>query len=154
MKWVEEKNYRLINSKKGMTLVEILVALALLAIIATAFMPLFVNYYKNIREGGKIAQNSYRRASRMERVISAETTGGTYKTEVADVPITFAATTGNKTQVTFSAENTLKVKGSVLTDNYKDPDEYTYAMYTGQMTGNQLACFPNVISDDFSKKVI
>ena len=149
-----KKVKQLLHSNKGMTLVEMLVALTLLALIAMTFVPAFSSYYRSIRKAGDIAQDSYRRASRMERVISGSTTDYTYEQSVSSVPITFTTDSAHPTTVSFSGRNEIEVNGSVLTDNYLAPDENTYSTFTAHITGNQMACFPSVISDDFSTKTI
>ena len=145
---------QLLRSTVGMTLVEMLVALTLLALIALTFIPAFSSYFKNIRTAGDRAVDAYRRASRMERVISGSTTDYTYEQSVSSVPITFTTDSAHPTTVSFSGRNEIEVNGSVLTDNYLAPDENTYSTFTARITGNQMACFPSVISDDFSTKTI
>lgn len=145
---------QLLRSTVGMTLVEMLVALTLLALIALTFIPAFSSYFKNIRTAGDRAVDAYRRASRMERVISGSTTDYTYEQSVSSVPITFTTDSAHPTTVSFSGRNEIEVNGSVLTDNYLAPDENTYSTFTAHITGNQMACFPSVISDDFSTKTI
>lgn len=54
---------QLLRSTVGMTLVEMLVALTLLALIALTFIPAFSSYFKNIRTAGDRAVDAYRRAS-------------------------------------------------------------------------------------------
>ena len=147
----------LFSSNKGMTLVEMLVALTLLALIALTFIPAFSSYYNTIKKAGDTARDSYRRASRMERVVSGSTTEFTYEQSVSSVPISFTSTnpdTGDETVVSFSGTNQIDVNGSVLTENYIDPNENTFSTFTAHITGNQMACFPSVISDDFSTKTI
>ncbi len=149
-----KKVKQLFGSNKGMTLVEMLVALALLALIALTFIPAFSNYYRTIRTAGDNARDTYRRSSRMERVISGSTTEFTYEQSVSSVPISFTTDADTPSMVSFSGTNQIDVNGSVLTENYIEPTENTFSTFTAHITGNQLACFPSVISDDFSTKTI
>ena len=56
-----------VKQKQGMTLVETLVAMALIMLIIFTFTPLFLQNFKNIRTAGEVTKSSYEKASLLEQ---------------------------------------------------------------------------------------
>ncbi|MDO4847129.1 MAG: prepilin-type N-terminal cleavage/methylation domain-containing protein [Clostridiaceae bacterium] len=145
-----------LGSRKGMTLMEVLVAMTLLVLIIMVFTPLFMTYFRNLRTAGEITQKTYRRASIMERLI-ANPDGSNdvgYETSVAAVPITLTA---GSTTVDFSlAENAAgyvgNVRGTMVSESINNDDSYV-SFYTPS-TGSTMVSFPASLTDDFITKDI
>ncbi len=142
-------------SKKGMTLVEVLVAMTLLVLIVMVFTPLFMTYFRNTRIAGEKTKTTYERASIMERLIAnpggSNDTG--YETSVGAVPITLKA--GTQTPVSFSNEGSNPlgaVHGTMVSESLERDD--SYVSFFTPSTGSTMICFPAELTDDFITKDI
>ena len=149
-------------SRSGMTLTEVLVAMTILVIIFTVFTPLFYQYYNNVHTAGEITQTSYQKQSLMERLIANKGSNSydlvgegsvSYETPCAGVPIKIGIKNDTGKNIDFTAEGT-QLDGTVIMSNYATTSENDYVTYVGVDAGLRLSCFPNVISDDFSRKTI
>ena len=147
--------FRLTKSKKGMTLVEVLVALTLLSLIILVFTPLFMNYYRNIRTAGDITRSTYRRTSLMERLVAnkgkANDTG--YETHVSAVPLTMTSAVSSSVTVNFPLSDSERtVEGNIISENSNKSNSYS-TFYTNPLS-NGMVCFPAQLTDDFIQKDI
>lgn len=139
---------RRLRSRKGMTLVEVLVAMTLLTLIILVFTPLFMNYYKNLRTAGELTQKTYERTSLMERLVANPYKNDTgYETYVAkgNLPLQLS---GGGTTVDFNAD----IEGQLVSESLNDDGSYV-SFYTPS-TSDTMVCFPAVITDDFLTKDI
>lgn len=72
------------SSKKGFTMLEILVALAVLGVISAVFFPIISGYLSNLRQAGLRNQQTIRSQGELNLGIAARLT-----TDFADIPISF-----------------------------------------------------------------
>ena len=147
--------FQKVKARKGMTLVEVLVALTLLSLIILVFTPLFMNYYRNIRTAGDITRTTYKRTSLMERLVAnagnANDTG--YETHVSNVPIILKNANNQSISVSFPlSDRDNVVEGNIISENKNTPNSYA-TFYTRPLS-NGMVCFPAQLTDDFIKKDI
>ncbi len=145
---------RTLGSKKGMTLVELLVSLTLLMLIILTFTPLFVQNFRNIRTAGEVTSQSYEKASLLERLIANKGNNAAgYEISVSDVPIEMSKEGDASTSISFG-ENTSAgvVNGTIIASNPYSLNSYS-TFYTNDNTSRML-CFPNTLNDDFLTKKI
>ena len=139
-----------VKQEQGMTLVEMLVAMALVMLIIFTFTPLFLQNFKNIRTAGEITRTSYEKVSIIERLIAnkGENAAG-YEISVSDVPLTMTKK-GDSTvdPISFGADTSAgTVNGTIIASNPNTPNSYS-TFYTNDTTSRML-CFPSNLTDDF-----
>lgn len=138
-----------VSRKQGMTLVETLVAMALIMLIIFTFTPLFLQNFKNIRTAGDITSTSYEKASLLERLIAnkGENAPG-YEISISDVPIVMTKDGDSTQKITFGADTSAgEVNGTLIASNPSTPNSYS-TFYTNDNTSRML-CFPSNLTDDF-----
>ena len=138
------------RSKRGMTLVEVLVALTLLTLIILVFTPLFMNYYKNIYTAGEMTKKTYYRASLMERLVANKGRNNDedydYEFNYAGAPLVLTDTEDTDVHPTLSLE------GNVIAET---PDSLNaYVTFYSKRSSSSMVCFPSSITDDFVTKDI
>ena len=139
---------RRLHSRKGMTLVEVLVAMTLLTLIVLVFTPLFMNYYRNVRTAGELTQKTYERTSLMERLVANPYKNDTgYETHVTkgNLPLTLTA---GSTTVDFSDD----IEGQLISESLNDGG--SYVSFYSPNTSDTMVCFPASLTDDFLTKDI
>ncbi len=143
----------ILSSVKGMTLSEILVAMALIVLIIMVFTPAFLSYYQNIRTAGQVTQKTYERASLMERLVANKGDGNAkgYETEVTGIPLKLSSASGSA-MVDFSTADYGDIKGRVILESPNRQD--SYATFYTESASNTMICFPSVLTDDFLTKDI
>ncbi len=132
-----------------MTLVETLVAMALIMLIIFTFTPLFLQNFKNIRTAGDITSTSYEKASLLERLIAnkGENAPG-YEISISDVPLIMTKDGDSTKKITFGADTSAgEVNGTLIASNPNTPNSYS-TFYTNDNTSRML-CFPSNLTDDF-----
>ncbi|MBE6835545.1 MAG: prepilin-type N-terminal cleavage/methylation domain-containing protein [Ruminococcaceae bacterium] len=151
-------------SKRGMTLVEVLVAMSILMIIIFTFTPLFAQYYRNIRQSGELTRKTYEKASLIERLLSNRDSDnkGAYETYNVGVPLElYVKNSSNTTLKTLdfhtkaNSNYVSKVEGNMVTtdgDKSNSGNEYT-TIYLGS-TSQRLIAFPKALTDDFIEKEV
>lgn len=154
---VKSNNYRTkLRSRKGMTLVEVLVAMTLLTLIILVFTPMFMSYYRNLRTAGELTQKTYERASLMERLIANPNNNDDgYETSVSSVPIKLTVD-GTTTTVDFDPSSTdfdsLYVDGTMVSESLNGENSYV-SFYTAS-TSDMMVAMPTTLTDDFLTKDI
>lgn len=141
-----KKRENVLLSKQGMTLTEMLVALALLMLIIFTFLPLFMSTYRNIYTSGQKTQQTFEKTSLMERLISSKGNNAAgYESSVTNVPLKL--TTGGTT-VSFGTQagDINRVSGTVIASGTSG-DQYT-TFYTAE-NHSRIICFPTSLTDDF-----
>lgn len=140
------KRENVLFSKQGMTLTELLVALALLMLIVVTFLPLFTTTYRNIYTAGQKTQQTYEKMSLMERLISSKGNNEAgYESSVTNVPLKLS--TGTTTVSFGTQENDIdRVSGTVIASGTSG-DQYT-TFYTAE-SHSRMICFPTSLTDDF-----
>jgi len=147
--------YGTLRSKRGMTLVEVLVALTLLTLIILVFTPLFMNYYRMTRTAGEITQKTYHRASIMERLVANR--GGNesgYEFDMIGIPLTLTSKQTPSVTATFSSTgaNNISVDGNTIVETASSSN--AYVTFYAKSTSTSMTCFPASITDDFLTKDI
>ena len=149
-------------SKRGMTLVEVLVAMTILMIIIFTFTPLFAQYFRNVKSSGEMTRQTYEKASLIERLLSNRDSdnNNAYETYNVGVPLELyvknASNTTLKTLDFHTATNSnyvSEVEGNLVTtdgDKTNSGNEYT-TIYLGG-TSQRLVAFPKALTDDFIEK--
>lgn len=138
-----------VKQKQGMTLVETLVAIALIMLIIFTFTPLFLQNFKNIRTAGEVTKSSYEKASLLERLIAnkGENAPG-YEISVSDVPLTMTKDGDTDKSVSFGSDSSAgQVHGTIIASNPNTPNSYS-TFYVSDNTSRML-CFPSNLTDDF-----
>lgn len=105
-----------IKIKKGFTLIELIVSIALLAIISISFLAMFLNGITGIINAGKKSTNHYNAQDEIEKNIdnSTETAGGAVSSNSCSITgMCFNGTyyppvTGRKIDVTYVYGNSTK----------------------------------------------
>lgn len=160
MKALFKKLKSKLSSDKGMTLVEVLVAMSILMLIIFTFTPLFANYYKNIYQAGETTKNTYNKASLIERLLANRDSinPDAYETKQTGVPLELYVKSGGSTvsTITFGTEDedAANISGTLVTTDGKDengrrggPGEYT-SFYI-HSADSKMICFPSSLTDDF-----
>lgn len=138
-----------VKQKQGMTLVETLVAIALIMLIIFTFTPLFLQNFKNIRTAGEVTKSSYEKASLLERLIAnkGENAPG-YEISVSDVPLTMTKDGDTDKSISFGSDSSAgQVHGTLIASNPNTPNSYS-TFYVSDNTSRML-CFPSNLTDDF-----
>ena len=138
-----------VKQKQGMTLVETLVAMALVMLIIFTFTPLFLNNFKNIRTAGEVTKSSYEKASLLERLIAnkGENAPG-YEISVSDVPLTMTKQGDTDLSISFGSDSSAgQVHGTLIASNPNTPNSYS-TFYVSDNTSRMLS-FPSNLTDDF-----
>lgn len=76
-----------LREKTGMTLTEVLVALAVLSIAIMCFLPLAQSSFKNIYTVGEATKSNYRAVGLIERLIGNNGANGAYEVSTDNVPL-------------------------------------------------------------------
>ena len=149
MKSIFKKFKSTVNKKQGMTLVETLVAMAILMLIIFTFTPLFLQNFKNIRTAGEITGSSFEKASLLERLIAnkGENAPG-YEISISDVPLTMTKQGDTDKSITFGSDSSAgQVNGTLIASNPNTVNSYS-TFYTNDNT-SRMVCFPSNLTDDF-----
>ncbi|MGN0569839.1 MAG: hypothetical protein ACI4N4_04965 [Candidatus Fimenecus sp.] len=160
-----------LKEKRGMTLVETLTALTILALIIFCFAPLYLSYFDTIKISGEKMKSTYTEAGKIQSLIGGKGTGATsgYESNVSSIPLIFTAptTTVTRDSVTQTVEQTLvsvrtasnpdgaldPISGSFIFSNPSDIKAGFSTIYTDSINSN-IKCFPTSLTDDFVKAYI
>lgn len=157
-----------LKEKSGMTLVEVLTAMTILALMIFCFAPLFLSYLQTINISGATLQKAYDKAGVMQRLIGNKQTGENtgYEVGVSSIPLTLNAPNTTITRGTGAETRTATVNGVSLTmgnqlDNMiggainTNPDDPFSGFTTVYGTFNSsIKCFPSSLTDDFKEAYI
>ncbi len=155
------------GNKRGMTLVEVLTAMAILSLLIFCFSPLFLTYFDAIKIAGEEIQEVQMESGILQTVIGNYDAGkgGSYSANVTDIALELSTpTTANLTReksdgttistvmngkVTVAIGNQLDdVKGDFLVSDPTDiGNGYTTIKAQGSSSG--LVCYPKTLTDDF-----
>lgn len=136
----------LLADKKGLTLVETLVALTILTLVLFCVTPLFVINFDTIKISGKKAKDVYANASILQKVLGNfetgdETANAGYDVNVANADITLS---GNGTSYM------VKSQGDLLVSNPENIAD-GYATVKGDAPNSCFQVFPQSLTDDFKE---
>lgn len=160
MKTENKKSGKILKTANGMTLVEMLVAISLLALIIFCFMPLFMSYYQNIKTSGAIVNKNYTKVGLIEKLIGNTGSNSGYEYEVEGIPLQMSVKDKTGQQIIVKSKETENGSGNSQMINGNNivatPDAATTGFttfYANSVTSTML-CFPSHISDDFKEKTI
>lgn len=160
-----------LKNKKGLSLVETLTALSLLALIMFCFAPLMASYFKTIQISGEKIQTTYREAGILQKLIGNKGTGANsgYESNVSAIPLVFnvpeTMVTKNGVQQKVDATSVAigtqsgmanlldPVKGNFIVSNPDNLAEGFSTIYTDSINSS-IKCFPSTITDDFKTAYI
>lgn len=136
----------LFEDKKGLTLVETLVALTILTLLLFCITPLFITNYDTIKVSGNKAKQVYINAGIMQKILGNfetgdETANAGYDIDVASADITLS---GN------GADYTVKAQGDLLVSN---PGNISsgFATVVADSPDSTFQVFPKSLTDDFKE---
>lgn len=134
------------KDKKGMTLVETLVALTILALVLFCVTPIFLVNFDTIRISGDKAVDIHRNAGIMQKVLGNfetgdETANAGYDIDVASAAITLS---GNELSYTVAAQ------GDLLVSNPNDISK-GFATVKVDTPNSSFQVFPKSLTDDFKE---
>ena len=156
-----------LGNKRGMTLVEVLTAMAILSLIIFCFSPLFLTYFDAIKIAGDEVKDVQMQSGILQTVIGNFDVGkgGNYSANVTDIALeltTPSSATLSRTNnsgstvsanmngaVTVAIGNQIDdVKGDFLVSDPTNPGRgYTTIKAQGSSSG--LVCYPKSLTDDF-----
>ena len=155
------------GNKRGMTLVEVLTAMAILSLLIFCFSPLFLTYFSAIKVAGEEIKDVQMQSGVLQTVIGNYDAGkgGNYSANVTDIALELSTpTTANLSRennngvtintlmngkVTVAIGNQLdEVKGDFLVSNPTDLGN-GYTTIKAQGTASGLVCYPKTLTDDF-----
>ncbi len=136
----------LFNDSRGLTLVETLVAITILALVLFCITPLFLANLDTIRTSGDKAVKVYHNAGIMQKILANfktgdETDNAGYDIDVANANITL---TGNGLSLSVNAQ------GDLLVSNPTDISE-GYATVMADSPDSTFQVFPKTLTDDFKE---
>lgn len=157
-----------LSNKRGMTLVEVLTAMAVLSLIMFCFTPLFLTYFNSIKIAGDEIKDVQMQSGILQTVIGNFDAGkgGNYSANVSEIALELSTP---NTSVSLSRENASgatisavlnqpitvaigneldAVKGDFLVS---DPENLrgSYTTVVTQGTSSGLVCYPKTLTDDF-----
>lgn len=136
----------LFNDRKGLTLVETLVAITILALVLFCITPLFLANLDTIRISGDKAVKVYNNAGIMQKILANFETGDDtdnagYAVNVANTSITLS---GNGINVPINAQ------GNLLVSNPNDISD-GYSTVMADSPDSTFQVFPKSLTDDFKE---
>ena len=161
------KNY--LSNKSGMTLVEVLTAMAILSLIIFCFTPLFLNYYKTITLAGEKIAEVNTQSGIMQTVIGvADTSTPTsYSAPIAEMALSLKVAQ-NTSVYRGDSQKTVNAGASITMGEGKDIEDITgnflfsdkddllnsYVTVNSAGSGAAFTCYPSSLTDDFYKAPI
>lgn len=155
-----------LKEKRGMTLVETLTALTILALIIFCFAPLYLSYFNTIKISGNKLKATYTEAGKLQSLIGGKGTGANsgYESNVSSIPLVFnspetVVTQDSVTQTVPQTSVAVKtaanpngkidpIGGSFIFSNPTDIKAGFSTIYTNSINSN-IKCFPTSLTDDF-----
>lgn len=155
------------GNKRGMTLVEVLTAMAILSLIIFCFTPLFLTYFKAITVAGTEIQDVQEQSGILQTVIGNYSAGkgGNYSANVTEIGLelttpssaTLTRTNSGGTTVTATLNGAVTVAMGNQIDDIKadyltsDPTNLAngYTTIKAQGSSSGLVCYPKTLTDDF-----
>ncbi len=156
------------GNKRGMTLVEVLTAMAILSLLIFCFTPLFLTYFESIRIAGDELKDVQLQSGVLQTVIGNYNVGkgGQYSANVTEIAlelstpsqnVVLSRTNTNGTTVSTNLNSPVTIALGTDLDNVKgdflvsDPSNLAagYTTISAQGTSSGLVCYPKTLTDDF-----
>ena len=141
---------RKLGEKRGMTLVEMLVALAVLTIAIMCFLPLAQTTMRNLFTIGERTSANYKAVGLVERLIGNSGANGDYEVSTEDVPLQMTV----KSESIMSNSSSLQsIDGASLLSNPAIGGNGLSTFICDSVTA-KMVCYPTHVADDFLTKTI
>lgn len=139
-----------LREKTGMTLTEVLVALAVLSIAIMCFLPLAQSSFKNIYTVGETTKSNYRAVGLIERLIGNNGANGAYEVSTDNVPLQMQVK-----NIAIQANNgTMQSINGASIVSKPENVEAGFSTFICDSVTAKMVCYPSHISDDFLTKTI
>ncbi len=159
MKSIRKKAENKLQDKQGMTLVEVLVAMAILMVALITFLPLAQSSFQNIALAGKRIKEGYYSVGVIEKLIGNDGANGAYETVTANMPLEFHSEKSGVTPLKANDKAVNKderlqtINGHSIISTPEAPGKGFSTFICNSVTA-QMVAFPRHISDDFMRKAI
>lgn len=139
-----------LREKTGMTLTEVLVALAVLSIAIMCFLPLAQSSFKNIYTVGEATKSNYRAVGLIERLIGNNGANGAYEVSTDNVPLQMKV----KNIAIQANDGTMQSINGASIVSKPENVEAGFSTFICDSVTAKMVCYPSHISDDFLTKTI
>lgn len=139
-----------IKDKRGMTLTEMLVAMAVLVIAIMCFLPLVQTSFKNVYFAGERTKENYAAVGLIEKLIGHTGANGNYEVSTDNVPLRMQA----KTEAIQSNTAPLQSINGVTISSKPDSLTAGFSTFICDSVTAKMVCYPSHIADDFRYKTI
>lgn len=163
----------ILKERKGLSMVETLTALTILALIIFCFAPLFLSYFQTIRISGDTLKDVYAESGRLQKLLSTSTSdnSGSYYADLSAIPLVFNSPQTNVTNSsgTQTVEaSSVAVSSQVNTSGMLDPIKGVvinsqpsgfdisagYSTVKTYSLNSDIRCYPTTLTDDFKTAYI
>lgn len=141
---------RKLGEKRGMTLVEMLVAMAVLTIAIMCFLPLAQTLFRNLYTVGERTSSNFKSAGLVERLIGNSGANGDYEVSTEDVPLQM---TVQSQSIMANSSSLQSIDGASLLSNPAIGGNGLSTFICDSVTA-KMVCYPSHIADDFLTKTI
>lgn len=139
-----------LREKTGMTLTEVLVALAVLSIAIMCFLPLAQSSFKNIYTVGEATKSNYRAVGLIERLIGNNGANGAYEVSTDNVPLQMQV---KNIAIQANGGTMQSINGASIVSKPENI-EAGFSTFICDSVTAKMVCYPSHISDDFLTKTI
>ena len=139
-----------LREKTGMTLTEVLVALAVLSIAIMCFLPLAQSSFKNIYTVGEATKSNYRAVGLIERLIGNNGANGAYEVSTDNVPLQMQV---KNIAIQANGGTMQSINGASIVSKPENV-EAGFSTFICDSVTAKMVCYPSHISDDFLTKTI
>lgn len=139
-----------LRANAGMTLTEVLVAMAILVIAIMCFLPLAQSSFKNIFMVGEKTKSNYQAVGLIERLIGNSGANGDYEVSTEDVPLLMRA---GSVAIQANSSSLQSINGVSISSTPENVAAGFTTFICDSVTA-KMVCYPSHISDDFLTKTI
>lgn len=139
-----------LGEKRGMTLIEMLVALAVLTIAIMCFLPLAQTTMRNLFTIGERTSANYKAIGLVERLIGNSGANGDYEVSTEDVPLQM---TVKSESIMANSSSLQSIDGASLLSNPAIGGNGLSTFICDSVTA-KMVCYPTHVADDFLTKTI
>lgn len=139
-----------LGEKRGMTLVEMLVAMAILIIAVLCFLPLAQTTFRNLYMVGERTSSNFKSVGLIERLIGNSGANGDYEVSTDDVPLQMSV---KSESIMANSSSLQSIDGASLLSNPANGNNSLSTFICDSVTA-KMVCYPTHIADDFLTKTI
>ncbi len=141
---------RKLGEKRGMTLVEMLIAMAILVIAVLCFLPLAQSTFRNLYMVGERTSSNFKSVGLIERLIGNSGANGDYEVSTEDVPLQM---TVKSESIMANSSSLQSIDGASLLSNPAIGGNGLSTFICDSVTA-KMVCYPTHVADDFLTKTI